>query len=110
VCRSALSAFLWPQVLEWWFERGEEELEAASRAVPPPPPPYAPHPRGVPLPADRGACPLCRRRRVAPAVLAVSGYAFCYKCLFQHVNAAGCCPVTRIRATADDIRRLFLSS
>lgn len=49
----------------------------------------------------------CRQRRVNPAMLAVSGYAFCYPCLFNHVSEAHCCPVTRIPATLDHIRKLY---
>jgi hypothetical protein len=49
----------------------------------------------------------CRQRRVNPAMLAVSGYAFCYPCVFSHVSEAHCCPVTRIPATLDHIRKLY---
>jgi peroxin-12 len=40
-------------------------------------------------------------------MLAVSGYAFCYPCVFSHVSEAHCCPVTRIPATLDHIRKLY---
>ena len=53
---------------------------------------------------------MCGGKRVAPAMLAVSGYVFCYKCVFTAVSQSGYCPVTRIRASPDDIRRLFLSA
>lgn len=98
------------QVLEWWFTTAEEELQEAARVAPPPPPSYEPHSAGVPLPDDVSLCPLCKRKRTAPALLAVSGYVFCYKCALEAATQAGCCPVTRIRATPDDVRRLFLSA
>jgi peroxin-12 len=40
-------------------------------------------------------------------VLAVSGYVFCYPCLFRHVSGAHCCPVTRTPASLDHIRKLY---
>lgn len=98
------------QVLEWWFTQGEEELAEASRRVPPPPPAYPPHLAGIGLPDDPVLCPVCRKERVAPALLAVSGYVFCYQCVFTAVSQSGCCPVTRIRASLNDVRRLFLTS
>lgn len=98
------------QVLEWWFTEGEEELAEAQRRVPPPPPAYPPHPGGVDLPDNPSVCPLCHGKRIAPAQLAASGYVFCYKCIFDAVAQGGCCPVTRIRASLNDVRRLFLAA
>jgi peroxin-12 len=40
----------------------------------------------------------------------VSGYAFCYPCIFTHVQQHGRCPVTHIPATVDSIRRLYQST
>eukprot|EP00892_Ulva_mutabilis_P001024 jgi/Ulvmu1/10922/UM007_0101.1 len=107
---SLLATLILFKVLEWWFTAGEERVAEARRAVPPPPPAYPPHAAGVPLIADASVCPVCHRKRVAPAQLATSGYVFCYKCAYSAVAAHGCCPVTHIRSTLDDIRRLFLSS
>jgi peroxin-12 len=98
------------QVLEWWFTAAEEELEAATRTVPPPPPMYSPHVHGIDLPDDTALCPVCKKPRTAPALLATSGYVFCYKCIFDAVSQYGCCPVTRIRGSPDEVRRLFLTS
>ena len=98
------------QALEWWFTTGEEELEEASRKLPPPPPAYEPHAQGVGLPQDKSLCPACGQKRTAPALLAVSGYVFCYKCAFLAVSQHGRCPVTHIEASPEDIRRLFLSA
>jgi peroxin-12 len=98
------------QVVEWWYTAGEEKVEEARRNVPPPPPAYPPHPGGMPLIADASVCPICHRKRVAPAQLATSGYVFCYKCIYTIVATHGRCPVTHIRASLDDIRRLFLSA
>jgi hypothetical protein len=103
------------KALEWWFSSAEARL-AATRALPPPPAPKPPppHPRGCGLPASAdgaGAappCPLCRRApKAAPSALAVSGYVFCYACVFAHVSEHGCCPVTLMPARLDDIRKLY---
>lgn len=48
-----------------------------------------------------------RHNRVNPATLAVSGYVFCYPCIFNWVAQRRCCPVTRQPATLDHVRRLF---
>ncbi len=48
-----------------------------------------------------------RHKRVNPALLAVSGYVFCYPCLFNWVAEEGCCPVTRFPAGIDHIRKLY---
>lgn len=62
-----------------------------------PPPPYK-HPV---------LAPACRRKRVNPALVATSGYVFCYTCAFKHITDHGCCPVTRFPATLDHIRKLY---
>ena len=38
--------------------------------------------------------------------LQVSGYVFCYPCAVHWVRENGCCPVTRLPATEDHIRRI----
>ncbi|KAK8953263.1 Peroxisome biogenesis protein 12 [Platanthera guangdongensis] len=41
---------------------------------------------GIPLPRDRTICPLCSQKRVNPSVLAISGFVFCYSCIFKYVS------------------------
>jgi peroxin-12 len=89
---------------------------AASAAVVPPPPP-APaaivDPCGDSLPhapargSAAGACPICGGARRNPCVLAPSGFAFCFACVFDAVTDKGQCPVTGIPATTAQIRRIF---
>ncbi len=45
--------------------------------------------------------------RTNPAMVEVSGYVFCYPCIFRHVNEHGRCPVTLRPATVDSVRRLY---
>lgn len=99
------------KLLEWWFTTAEEKLKAQQTLpVPPPPPVVEPSPAGVGLPEDASLCPVCRRRRVNPALAEVSGYAFCYTCLFNYVVEKGCCPVSRVRMTTEKVRRLYPAS
>eukprot|EP01025_Chloroclados_australasicus_P057694 TRINITY_DN72029_c0_g1_i1.p1 TRINITY_DN72029_c0_g1~~TRINITY_DN72029_c0_g1_i1.p1 ORF type:complete len:137 (+),score=13.59 TRINITY_DN72029_c0_g1_i1:48-413(+) len=105
-----LSSLLLFKVLEWWFTVGEQELEEASTVIPSPPPTFPRHEHGLAVPEDPQLCPVCLRKRIAPSVLSKSGYVFCYKCIFTHVTANGCCPVTLIVADASSIRRLFSSA
>ncbi|KAL2942726.1 Peroxisome biogenesis protein 12 [Bienertia sinuspersici] len=51
--------------------------------------------------------PLCSERRANPSVITVSGFVFCYGCIFKYVSQYKRCPVTLIAAEVDDIRRLF---
>lgn len=97
------------KLLEWWYTSAEQKL-GGQQAPPPPPPPPAPKPspHGIHLPNDLGICPLCRAKRMNPAMIATSGYVFCYPCAFKFVESQGCCPVTKISARVDQIRRLYL--
>lgn len=96
------------QLLEWWYTSAEQRL-GGSKALPPPPPPPAPRPApdGVPLPSDVALCPLCCCPRTNPAMLAVSGYVFCYPCAHHHVLEHGRCPVTGAACGVAHIRRLY---
>ncbi|XP_027097556.2 acetylornithine deacetylase-like [Coffea arabica] len=38
---------------------------------------------GIPLPPDRMLCPLCSQKHVNPSAVAVSGFVFCYSCIFK---------------------------
>jgi peroxin-12 len=97
------------KLLEWWYTSAEQKL-GGQEAPPPPPPPPAPKPspQGIRLPNDLGLCPLCRSKRVNSAMIATSGYVFCYPCAYKFVESHGCCPVTKITARVDQIRRLYL--
>ena len=60
--------------------------------------------------AERGKNLLFVQTRTNPAMTSVSGYTFCYPCLFNSVTREQCCPVTRIPASIDSIRRLYQST
>mmetsp|Transcript_17245 Transcript_17245/g.44239 ORF Transcript_17245/g.44239 Transcript_17245/m.44239 type:complete len:379 (+) Transcript_17245:100-1236(+) len=97
--------------LDWWYTAAEPELQRSKRLPPPPPPPPpSTAPGGISLPADPSLCPLCRGPRANPALLAVSGFAFCYPCIFRHVAQHGRCPITHLPARQDHIRSLYEDS
>ncbi|KAL0382712.1 UNVERIFIED_CONTAM: Peroxisome biogenesis protein 12 [Sesamum calycinum] len=60
----------------------------SSNRIPPPPPPPPPKvaKEGIPLPPDKTVCPLCLQKRTNPSVMAVSGFVFCYTCIFKYAN------------------------
>lgn len=41
---------------------------------------------GIPLPPDRTICPLCSQKRANPSVVTVSGFVFCYACIFKYIT------------------------
>ncbi|EFN57496.1 hypothetical protein CHLNCDRAFT_48657 [Chlorella variabilis] len=102
------------KLLEWWYTSAEQRLGDPKALPPPPPPPALPAvgvaAGGVALPDDVALCPLCGRRRTNPAMLATSGYVFCYPCIHREVEERGRCPVTHAPAGLDHVRRLYQSA
>ena len=41
---------------------------------------------GIQLPSDKALCPLCSEKRANPSVVTVSGFIFCYGCIFKYVS------------------------
>lgn len=104
------SVFLF-KMMEWWYQSAEERMTAPTvYPAPPPPPPPKVAEKGIPLPKDRRICPLCLKMRTNPALVASSGFVFCYPCIFPYVSHYNRCPVTLIPATAEQIRRLYYDS
>ncbi|KAK1307708.1 Peroxisome biogenesis protein 12 [Acorus calamus] len=103
-----IAAVFFFKMMEWWYQSAEERMSAPT-VYPPPPPPLPPKVAedGIPLPPDRTLCPLCTQKRVNPSVVTVSGFAFCYPCIFKYISQYKRCPVTLMPATVDQIRRLF---
>ncbi|KAL9256443.1 Peroxisome biogenesis protein 12-like protein [Drosera capensis] len=72
------------KMMEWWYQSAEERISAPTVYPPPPPPPVPKVAKeGIPLPPDRTICPLCSQNRLNPSTLTVSGFVFCYACVFK---------------------------
>ncbi|CAN1765729.1 Peroxisome biogenesis protein 12 [Linum perenne] len=96
------------KMMEWWYQSAEERMSAPT-VYPPPPPPPPPKvaKEGISLPSDRTLCPLCSQKRSNPSVVTVSGFVFCYACVFKYVSQYNRCPVTLMPSNVEQIRRLF---
>ncbi|XP_041021314.1 peroxisome biogenesis protein 12 [Juglans microcarpa x Juglans regia] len=103
-----IAAVFFFKMMEWWYQSAEERMSAPT-VYPTPPPPPLPKvaEEGIPLPPDRTICPLCSQKRANPSVVTVSGFVFCYTCIFKYVSQYKRCPITLMPATVDHIRRLF---
>jgi len=103
-----IAAVFFFKMMEWWYQSAEERMSAPTVYPPPPPPPTPKVAKdGIPLPTDKTLCPLCCQKRANPSVLSVSGFVFCYSCIFKSVSQHKRCPVTLMPATVEQIRRLF---
>lgn len=103
-----IAAVFFFKMMEWWYQSAEERMSAPTVYPPPPPPPPPKAAKeGIPLPPDRTICPLCSQKRANPSVVTVSGFVFCYACIFKYVSQYKRCPVTLMPATVEQIRRLF---
>ena len=47
------------------------------------------------------------KKRQNDTALAVSGYVFCYSCIFNFVRMNGRCPVTLLPASTDQLIKLY---
>lgn len=97
--------------LEWMYS--EEGVAAKMRMTgtdaPVPPPPLPPQFSGNALVAaslDPSVCALCKQRRVNPA-MSVSGFVFCYTCLFRHIEQHGECPMTQTKCDTQSIVKIY---
>ena len=93
--------------LEWWYSIPESVAGGSGQEALPPAPEPPKVCGGVSLPPFE-RCPLCGRKRTNPAVLAPSGFAFCYPCIVKYVREYAKCPVTGLPANETQIRRLFV--
>lgn len=103
-----IAAVFFFKMMEWWYQSAEERMSAPT-VYPPPPPPPPPKvaKEGIPLPPNRTICPLCSEKRANPSVVTVSGFVFCYTCIFKYISQYKRCPITLMPANVDHIRRLF---
>lgn len=56
---------------------------------------------------QRGLCPLCNRKRTNQCALSVSGFVFCYPCIFRYVKENNRCPLTNFPCSTKNIVRIY---
>ena len=105
------TAIFFIKFLEWWYSPSSPaRVISTSPLGPAVPPPrlLPPHPKGLPIGSMRyGYCGLCGST-IANATALPSGYVFCYRCAFSHVEKHGRCPVTFIPAHTWDLRKVLV--
>lgn len=97
--------------LEWMYsEEGAAKIRSTGTDAPIPPPPLAPNvsPNASILQTtlNSSTCPICQRKRVNPAA-SISGFVFCYPCLYRYVEEHGQCPATQIRCSVESITKIY---
>ncbi|KAI0208783.1 Peroxisome assembly protein 12 [Lamellibrachia satsuma] len=99
----SVSVFLL-QFLEWWY-RSDRRSESLTN-LPVPPPPTLPVSRDV-LPRLNSVCPLCHKLRTNDTVLAVTGFVYCYPCIYHYLKENNTCPLTGYPAHIRHLVRLY---
>ena len=105
------TAIFFVKFLEWWYSPGSParslSMSPLGPAVPPPRM-LPPHPGGVPVDGTLfGHCPLCQDT-INNATALPSGYVFCYRCAYDHVERHGQCPVTLLPAKVWQMRKVLI--
>ncbi|XP_071448020.1 peroxisome assembly protein 12 [Hetaerina americana] len=88
------------QFLNWWNLEGGK---ASVMELPIPEPPQA----SSESQRFAGKCPLCFGTRRVETVLPISGYVFCFRCIFNYVKENGCCPITKYPTSVDELIRVY---
>ena len=55
-------------------------------------------------------CPLCSKERTNQCVLSVSGFVFCYPCIFKFLKEHKRCPITSFPCSTKNIVRIYGTS
>ena len=57
--------------------------------------------------AAANLCPICTKKRTNECVLSVSGFVFCYPCIFKFIKEHSRCPLTKFPCTVKNIVRIY---
>ncbi|XP_052797697.1 peroxisome assembly protein 12-like [Mya arenaria] len=93
------------QFLDWWYSG--ETNHAPITALPVPDPPNKEDEDEDTF--HFSVCPVCHRTRSNDTALSVSGYVFCYPCIYDYVREYKMCPVTKYPAQTDHLIKLYIS-
>ncbi|KAF8529169.1 cyclin-dependent protein kinase inhibitor [Hysterangium stoloniferum] len=106
------TAIFFIKFLEWWYSPSSPARTLSrSPSGPAIPPPHIllPHPQGLRIDDIKyGECAICRTFLVNPTALP-SGYVFCYRCAYTHVENKGTCPVTLLPAKIWQLRKILVT-
>lgn len=53
-----------------------------------------------------GVCGICKDKWVNPTALTSSGYIFCYTCIRNHLGVFSACPITNIKSSLRNLRKI----
>jgi len=105
------TAIFFIKFLEWWYSPSSpaRSLTASPMGLAiPPPKMLPPHPKGLQVDNTKyGQCPICRES-INNATALPSGYVYCYKCVYDHVEKHGRCPVTLLPARVWQLRKILV--
>lgn len=105
------TAIFFIKFLEWWYSPGSPARSLSMSPLGPavaPPRILPPHPCGIPVDGTMfGHCPLCQKA-INNATALPSGYVFCYRCAYDHVEQHGKCPVTLLPAKVWQMRKVLI--
>lgn len=90
------------QFLDWWYN--SDASASSLTALPTPCPPQ----RDSAEMSSPNTCPVCSRLRTNETALSVSGYVFCFPCIYEYVKKHSCCPVTGFPAKTEHLVKLYL--
>lgn len=93
------------QFLDWWFARDQHATSLMALPIPDCPKQHSL--RGLSKVVT--ICPLCNRIRTNDTALSVTGYVFCYRCIYRFIEEKRCCPITGFPASHQHLVKLFLS-
>lgn len=91
--------FLFVKYCQWYFSQSNvNQSTAASDEICPPPK----------IKKYGKSCPICKKPKVEnPWALETSGYVFCFVCIQEYVEKNGKCPVTSIKSSNTNIRKIY---
>ncbi|XP_060601531.1 peroxisome assembly protein 12-like [Ruditapes philippinarum] len=93
------------QFLDWWYTSETSHKSLTSLPVPDPPE------RDSSSEATQfNICPICHRTRSNDTALSVSGYVFCYPCIYDYVKEYKKCPVTKFPAQTEHLIKLYITA
>ncbi|KAL4226144.1 ubiquitin-protein ligase peroxin 12 [Mactra antiquata] len=92
------------QFLDWWYS--QDSTHTSLTSLPVPPPPKRDENRETSL---LNVCPICNRTRFNDTAISVSGYVFCYPCIYDYVKEYKKCPITNYPARTDHLIKLYIT-